>query len=70
MPGLTSQLAAFAARPGFDRVPDEAIRIVRAGFIDTIATMLAGRDEPVTRLVRDACARQALEPRGGERSAR
>lgn len=53
MPGLTSQLAAFVARPGFDRVPDGAIRVIRSGFIDTIATMLAGRDEPVTRLVRD-----------------
>jgi len=51
--GLTTQLAAFVAQPGLERVPDEAIRIVRSGFIDTIATMLAGRDEPVTRLVRE-----------------
>jgi 2-methylcitrate dehydratase PrpD len=53
MQGLTSQLAAFVAQPGLDRIPDEAIRIIRSGFVDTIATLLAGRDEPVTKLVRD-----------------
>ncbi|HEY7760897.1 MAG TPA: MmgE/PrpD family protein [Burkholderiales bacterium] len=53
MDGLTGQLAAFVARPGLDRVPDEAVRIIRSGFIDTIATMLAGYDQPVTRLVRE-----------------
>jgi len=53
VPGLTSQLAAFVAQPGLDRLPDAALRSVRTGFIDTIATMLAGRDEPVTRLVRE-----------------
>ena len=35
------------------RIPAEALRTVRSGFIDTIATLLAGRDEPVTTLVRD-----------------
>jgi 2-methylcitrate dehydratase PrpD len=53
MQGLTEQLAQFVARPGLDHIPEEAIRIARTGFIDTIATMLAGRDEPVTRLVRE-----------------
>ncbi len=53
MQGLTEQLARFVARPGLDHVPEEAMRTVRAGFIDTVATMLAGRDEPVTRIVRE-----------------
>jgi len=53
MQGLTEQLAHFVARPAFDSLPGDAIRVVRSGFIDTIATMLAGRDEPVTRIVRD-----------------
>jgi 2-methylcitrate dehydratase PrpD len=53
MDGLTSQLAAFVSQPGLDRVPDEAIGIIRSGFIDTTATMLAGGDEPVTKLVRE-----------------
>jgi 2-methylcitrate dehydratase PrpD len=53
MEGLTRELARFVAHPGPDSVPAEATRIIRSGFIDTIATMLAGRDEPVTRLVRE-----------------
>ena len=53
MDGLTRQMAAFVARPGLDRIPDEALRIIRSGFIDTIATMLAGCGEPVTKLVRE-----------------
>jgi 2-methylcitrate dehydratase PrpD len=53
MDGLTSRLAAFVAQPGLDRIPDEAARTIRSGFIDTLATMIAGRDEPVTRLVRE-----------------
>jgi 2-methylcitrate dehydratase PrpD len=51
MEGLTGRLAAFVAQPGFDHIPDEAIRIVRSGFIDAIGTMLAGHGEPVTVLV-------------------
>ena len=53
MDGLTSRLAAFVAQPGLDRIPDEAARTIRSGFIDTLATMIAGRDEPVTKLVRE-----------------
>ena len=52
MEGLTSELARFVAQPGFDAVPAEATRIIRSGFVDTIAAMLAGSEEPVTRLVR------------------
>jgi aconitate decarboxylase len=52
MAGLTNELARFVAQPGFDSVPREAVRIIRSGFVDTIATMLAGRDEAVTNIVR------------------
>ncbi len=52
MAGLTSELARFVAQPGFDNVPREAVRIIRSGFVDTIATMLAGRAEAVTSIVR------------------
>jgi len=51
MNGLTYALAKFAQRPPFARVPEDAARIIRGGFIDTIATMIAGRDEPVVRIV-------------------
>jgi 2-methylcitrate dehydratase PrpD len=41
-------------------VPEAAARIVRNGFIDTFATMIAGRNEPVVRIVRQhAEARQS-----------
>lgn len=53
MDGLTGQLAGFVARTGIGRIPDEAACIIRAGFIDAVATMLAGRDQPVTELVRE-----------------
>ncbi len=60
MTGLTESLSRFVANPGLDAVPAEAARIVRTGFIDTIATMIAGRDEPVVRIVREfVAARQS-----------
>lgn len=52
MTGLTESLARFAADPQFREIPDEAIRIVQSGFIDSIATMIAGQHEPVVALVR------------------
>jgi aconitate decarboxylase len=52
MTGLTESLSRFVANPGFRELPDAAIRIVRTGFIDAVATMIAGRDEPVVRIVR------------------
>ncbi len=73
--GLTASLAAFVARPGVDRVPDEAATIIKSGFIDTIATMLAGSAEPVTRIARQHVAARASSVRessillGAERAA-
>ena len=51
MTGLTESLARFAADPGFRAVPEEAARIVTTGFIDTVATLLAGRNEPVVGIL-------------------
>src|SRR5260221_11636947 len=51
MTGLTETVARFAVDPPFGEAPKETLAIIRAGFIDTIATMMAGRDEPVTRIV-------------------
>ena len=50
---LTRQLAAFVTDPAAPEIPSAARAIIRSGFIDTIATMIAGIDEPVTRIVRD-----------------
>jgi len=34
---LTQSLARFIVEPGFDSLPVEAARIVKTGFIDTVA---------------------------------
>lgn len=58
MSGLTESIARFVSSR--TEVPEAAARIVRTGFIDTIATMIAGRDEPVVRIVREfVAARQS-----------
>ena len=46
---LTEGLAGFVASPGFDAVPPDVVPVVRNGFVDTLAALLGGRDEPVTR---------------------
>jgi aconitate decarboxylase len=50
--GLTQEIAAFASDPGLGAVPEAAAAIIRSGFIDTIGTMIAGREEPTVRLLR------------------
>src|SRR3990167_7448943 len=50
MSGLTDSIAQFVS--GGSAVPEEAARIVRTGFIDTISTMIAGRNEAVVGIVR------------------
>ena len=48
--GLTATLAAFAADQSLV-VPADVAPIIRSGIIDVIGTMIAGRDEPVVKLV-------------------
>ncbi len=50
MNGLTESIAQFVSSGV--AVPEAAARFVRLGFTDTIATMIAGRDEPVVGIVR------------------
>ena len=50
MTSLTDSIAHFVSVG--TEVPAEAARIVQTGFIDTVATMIAGRDEPVVGIVR------------------
>lgn len=52
MTGLTQALAAFAAHPTFGEQEHAACEIAKTGFIDTIATMMAGHNEPVVNIVR------------------
>src|SRR5271169_805079 len=63
---LTDTLARFAARPAFGLAPEAAVRIVRTGFIDTVATMLAGRNEPVVGIIRQLI--EARRSNAGESS--
>lgn len=55
---LTLGLAAFVAAPGFGAVPDDVLPVVRNGFVDTVATLLSGRAEPVTRAALAHAARR------------
>jgi len=49
---LTLDLGQFVAGLSPNRVPEEAARIARTGFIDCIGVMFAGREEEPTRLLR------------------
>jgi aconitate decarboxylase len=46
---LTRMMARFVVDPGFSLVPEDLAPSIRGGFIDTIACILSGRREPVTR---------------------
>lgn len=60
MNGLTRQLAAYVAHPVFGEHEQGALDVARTGFLDTVATMLAGASEPVVRIM--------LEHAGGVRT--
>lgn len=49
---LTRSIGAFVAGLTYDRIPAEATRIARMGFIDCAGTMIAGRDEDAPQILR------------------
>jgi len=53
---LTRDLAAFVAALRYEDVPPAALAFVRIGFTDVVATLAAGRHDPVTRALRDVLA--------------
>ena len=53
---LTQELGRFAAGLTFEKLPAEAIAVARTGFIDTIATMIAGAHDPAPQLLRRGLA--------------
>ena len=55
---LTQGLGEFIAAPGFDSVPQDVVPQIRNGMIDTIACMIAGRNEPVTRVAASVASRR------------
>jgi 2-methylcitrate dehydratase PrpD len=61
--GFTKALGRFVAELSRDRLPDQAAATARTGFIDTIGTMIAGRNEACVRMVQEV-----LEPADGPSS--
>jgi len=53
---LTRDLGGFVAALSFDQLPPEAIDVARTGFIDTIATMIAGSRDEAPQLLKKALA--------------
>ena len=51
MSGLTQQLAAYVAQPDFGPHEQAACAVARTGFIDTVATLMAGSGEPVVAIM-------------------
>lgn len=49
---LTPELGRFAAGIAFEKLPPAAVETARTGFIDTIATMIAGAHDPAPQLLR------------------
>src|SRR5438067_13577514 len=60
---LTQDLGRFVANLSFENLPPEAVEIARTGFIDTIATMIAGAQDPAPQLLR-----KGLQPSPGPAS--
>jgi 2-methylcitrate dehydratase PrpD len=58
---LTRDLGRFVADVSFERLPERAVEVARTGFIDTIATMIAGAQDPAPQLLR-----RVLGPQGGD----
>jgi 2-methylcitrate dehydratase PrpD len=58
---LTRDLGRFIADLSFERLPQDAAEVARVGFIDCIATMIAGAPDPAPQLLR-----RALQPTDGE----
>jgi 2-methylcitrate dehydratase PrpD len=53
---LTKHLGSFVAELSPNRLPEEAARVARMGFIDTIGTMIAGRNEDSVRIMTETLA--------------
>ena len=60
---LTQSLGRFVAETVYEDLPQDAVEVARLGFVDTIATMIAGAQEPAPQLLR-----RTLRPPVGEAS--
>jgi 2-methylcitrate dehydratase PrpD len=53
---LTKHLGQFVADLSPNHLPEEAVRVARMGFIDTIGTMMVGRKEASVRIMTEVLA--------------
>lgn len=56
MTNITRDLGAFAASLKYEQIPHEALEVIHTGFADCVGVMLAGRDEPPTRILTEVLA--------------
>ncbi|WP_373051422.1 MmgE/PrpD family protein [Thalassovita aquimarina] len=59
MTGITQSIAAFAAGTAPERSALEAMAVMRLSLLDWLSVGIAGRDEPVSRIVRDLVQEEA-----------
>ena len=74
---LTKALGQFVADLSPNRLPEGAVAVARLGFIDSIGTMIAGRNEDCVQIMKQVLAprrrtghpdlRQGQKPRAGSR---
>ncbi|GIX48559.1 MAG: hypothetical protein KatS3mg131_2770 [Candidatus Tectimicrobiota bacterium] len=60
--GMTETLTTFAASVRFAELPPAVVTAAKRAFIDTLGVILAGAQEPCTRLVSDYCQRLGARP--------
>jgi 2-methylcitrate dehydratase PrpD len=56
MTNLTRELGAFIAQLSYEKIPAEALPVIYTGFTDCVGVMIAGRDEPPTKVLLEALA--------------
>lgn len=60
--GLTRDVAEWIARTSIDDAPAAVVDAAKSAIIDTVAVILAGASEPVTRIVAAAVAEDGASP--------
>lgn len=60
--GLTRDVAEWVERTSIDDAPPAAMAAGKSAIIDTVAAILAGASEPVTRIVAEAVAEEGAAP--------
>lgn len=56
MTDITRDLGVFAAGLKYEQIPEAALTVIHTGFADCVGVMLAGRDEPPTRILTEVLA--------------